>query len=187
MLSLRPCCCVHCRLYEAFQRPGRCKQVSTACRCCRCWNAALCPMACCCCRCRSAVTAATVMCFRQLAAISRVPLCAACVHLCHCRYAGINHFLKFNQPPVRPCVPICSVWSRRAAAACPSLLVNLRCRRLYTCVCCTDPLQTNDTFNRAAAYPNFELHTGSEWQALEPTGDGKQVCCGLWCLWSAAL
>lgn len=20
---------------------------------------------------------------------------------CHCRYAGINHFLKFNQPPVR--------------------------------------------------------------------------------------
>ena len=42
------------------------------------------------------------------------------------------------------------------------------------------PPQTNDTFNRAAAYPNFELHTGSEWQALEPTGDGKQVCCGLW-------
>lgn len=38
------------------------------------------------------------------------------------------------------------------------------------------PLQTNDTFNRATAHPNFELHTGSAWQALEPTGDGKQVC-----------
>lgn len=49
------------------------------------------------------------------------------------KYAGIDHFLKYNQPP------------------------------------------TNDTFNRAAAHPNFELHTGSAWQALEPTGDGKQV------------
>ncbi|KAL4434219.1 hypothetical protein ABPG75_000660 [Micractinium tetrahymenae] len=49
------------------------------------------------------------------------------------KYAGIDYFLQFNQPP------------------------------------------TNDTFNRASAYPNFTLHTGAAWQALEPTADGKQV------------
>ena len=50
-----------------------------------------------------------------------------------CRYAGIDFFLSFNQPP------------------------------------------TNDTFTRAAKYPNFALHTGSAWEKLEPTADGKQV------------
>ncbi|GAB4819834.1 hypothetical protein N2152v2_006880 [Parachlorella kessleri] len=49
------------------------------------------------------------------------------------KYAGIDFFLSFNQPP------------------------------------------TNDTFTRAAKYPNFALHTGSAWEKLEPTADGKQV------------
>ena len=34
---------------------------------------------------------------------------------------------------------------------------------------------TNDTFNRAAAFPNFTLHLGSAWQTLTPTADGQQV------------
>lgn len=67
-----------------------------------------------------------------LATASRPP---ASYHplLCRHRYAGIDYFLQFNQPP------------------------------------------TNDTFARAAAFPNFALHTAAAWQALEPTPDGKQV------------
>ena len=49
------------------------------------------------------------------------------------KYAGINFFLQFNQPP------------------------------------------TNDTFTRAARYPNFCLHTGAPWESLELGEDGKQV------------
>ncbi|GIL81436.1 hypothetical protein Vretimale_988 [Volvox reticuliferus] len=49
------------------------------------------------------------------------------------KYAGINFFLQFNQPP------------------------------------------TNDTFNRAARFPNFHLHTGSPWQSLEVVGDQIRV------------
>ena len=49
------------------------------------------------------------------------------------KYAGIDHFLGFNQPP------------------------------------------TNCTFRRAAAHPNFALHTGAAWEALELTPDGQQV------------
>ena len=49
------------------------------------------------------------------------------------KYAGINFFLQFNQPP------------------------------------------TNDTFTRAAKYPNFCLHTGAPWESLEPSEDREQV------------
>lgn len=34
---------------------------------------------------------------------------------------------------------------------------------------------TNDTFNRAAAWPGFELHLGSPWLSVEPSGDGARV------------
>jgi len=34
---------------------------------------------------------------------------------------------------------------------------------------------TNDTFNRAAAWPGFELHLGSPWLAVEPQGEGARV------------
>uniref|UniRef100_A0A7S0WQE9 indole-3-pyruvate monooxygenase n=1 Tax=Chlamydomonas leiostraca TaxID=1034604 RepID=A0A7S0WQE9_9CHLO len=49
------------------------------------------------------------------------------------KYAGIDHFLGFNQPP------------------------------------------TNDTYNRACAYPNFHLHLGANWEALQLTQGGDQV------------
>lgn len=49
------------------------------------------------------------------------------------KYAGIDFFLGFNQPP------------------------------------------TNDTFARAASYPNFTLHTGSEWKELSMNEDGSRV------------
>ena len=34
---------------------------------------------------------------------------------------------------------------------------------------------TNDTFNRAAAWPGFDLHLGSPWLAVEAVSDGRQV------------
>jgi FAD-dependent urate hydroxylase len=34
---------------------------------------------------------------------------------------------------------------------------------------------TNDTFERAAAWPGFELHLGSPWLAVEETGEGARV------------
>ncbi|KXZ46764.1 hypothetical protein GPECTOR_41g729 [Gonium pectorale] len=49
------------------------------------------------------------------------------------KYAGINFFLQYNQPP------------------------------------------TNDTFNRAARFPNFRLHTGAPWEQLEMEGEQVRV------------
>jgi len=49
------------------------------------------------------------------------------------KYAGIDFFMQFNQPP------------------------------------------TNDTFNRATAYPNFTLHTGSPWDKLQQEGDQVRI------------
>ncbi|KAG2430092.1 hypothetical protein HXX76_010191 [Chlamydomonas incerta] len=49
------------------------------------------------------------------------------------KYAGINFFMQFNQPP------------------------------------------TNCTFNRAARFPNFRLHTGAPWTGLELEGDRVRV------------
>ena len=34
---------------------------------------------------------------------------------------------------------------------------------------------TNDTFDRASAYPNFALHLGEGWNAVAPDGDGVRV------------
>jgi hypothetical protein len=34
---------------------------------------------------------------------------------------------------------------------------------------------TNDTFNRASAYPNFTLHTGSPWEKLQQEGDQVRI------------
>lgn len=34
---------------------------------------------------------------------------------------------------------------------------------------------TNDTFNRAAAYPGFRLHLGAPWQSVKETADGVEV------------
>lgn len=49
------------------------------------------------------------------------------------KYAGINFFMQFNQPP------------------------------------------TNCTFNRAARFPNFRLHTGAPWTGLALEGDRVRV------------
>lgn len=94
----------------------------------------------------------------------------------------------------RLAVPLCSPAARRprplpssAAAprldALPTVLIAL-CHCVSVCACryagiafflSFNQPPTNDTFSRAAAHPNFVLHTGAAWRALEPTPDGTQV------------